>query len=46
MVSLQLDRIPLTHDYLRLPQELLDSCAALTDRPQMSNELVSAMQRT
>jgi hypothetical protein len=45
MLCLQLDRVPLNNEYLRLPRELLDCCAAVAARPNMSKELVSAMQR-
>ncbi|CAF4138483.1 unnamed protein product [Rotaria magnacalcarata] len=41
---LQLDRIPLNHEYLRLPRELLDCCATVVSRSNMSKDLVSAMQ--
>jgi hypothetical protein len=45
MNCLQLGRIPLNNEYLRLPRELLDCCAAVTTRLNMSKELVTAMQR-
>jgi hypothetical protein len=45
MLCLQLNRVPLNNEYLRLPRELLDCCAAVAARPNMSKELVSAMQR-
>src|SRR2546430_392621 len=45
MLCLQLNRVPLTNDYLRLPRELLDCCAAVAARPNMSKDLVAAMQR-
>ncbi|CAF1355817.1 unnamed protein product [Rotaria sordida] len=45
MLCLQLNRAPLNNEYLRLPRELLDCCAAVTARPNMSKELVSAMQQ-
>jgi len=45
MLCLQLDRLPLNNEYLRLPRELLDCCAAVAVRPNMSKDLVSAMQR-
>lgn len=45
MMSLQLDRIPLSNEYLRLPRELLDCCAAAATRPHMTKDLIAAMQR-
>jgi len=45
MLCLQLNRIPLNNEYLRLPRELLDCCATVAVRPNMSKDLVSAMQR-
>ncbi|UJR31730.1 hypothetical protein I4U23_019210 [Adineta vaga] len=45
MDCLQLDRIPLNNDYLRLPRELLDCCVAVTSQPNMANELISVMQQ-
>lgn len=45
MSCLQLNRVPLNNEYLRLPRELLDCCAAVAARPTMSKELVTAMQR-
>ncbi|CAF1156375.1 unnamed protein product [Rotaria sp. Silwood1] len=45
MNCLQLDRIPLNNEYLRLPHELLDCCAAIVSRPNMSKDLLSAMQQ-
>ncbi|CAF3260744.1 unnamed protein product [Rotaria sp. Silwood2] len=45
MNCLQLDRIPLNNEYLRLPRELLDCCATIVTRPNMSKDLVSTMQR-
>ncbi|CAF0888609.1 unnamed protein product [Adineta steineri] len=45
MLCLQLDRVPLNNEYLRLPRELLDCCAAVAARPNMSKDLVSAMQQ-
>ena len=45
MVCLQMDRIPLNNEYLRVPRELLDCCAAMATRPNMAKYLVSAMQR-
>ncbi|CAF4410187.1 unnamed protein product, partial [Adineta steineri] len=45
MLCLQLDRVPLNNEYLRLPRELLDCCAAVAARPNMAKDLVSAMQR-
>ncbi|CAF1159923.1 unnamed protein product [Rotaria sp. Silwood1] len=45
MLCLQLNRVPLNNEYLRLPRELLDCCAAVTARPNMTKELVSAMQQ-
>ncbi|CAF0965313.1 unnamed protein product [Adineta ricciae] len=45
MLCLQLDRIPLNNEYLRLPRELLECCAAVAARPNMSKDLVSAMQQ-
>jgi hypothetical protein len=45
MLCLQLNRVPLNNEYLRLPRELLDCCAAVSARPNMSKDLVSAMQR-
>lgn len=45
MLCLQLNRIPLNNEYLRLPRELLDCCAAVAARPNMSKDLVSSMQR-
>ena len=42
---LQLDRIPLTNDYLHLPRELLDCCAQINQRSHMSKNLLSTMQR-
>ena len=45
MLCLQLNRVPLNNDYLRLPRELLDCCAAVSARLNMSKDLVSAMQR-
>ncbi|CAF0735791.1 unnamed protein product [Adineta steineri] len=44
MSCLQLDRIPLNNDYLRLPHELLDCCAAVAARSNMLKDLISAMQ--
>ena len=46
MLCLQLNRVPLTNEYLRLPRELLDCCAAVAARPNMHKDLVAAMQRT
>lgn len=45
MKCLKLDCIQLNNEYLRLPSELLDCCAAITTHPNMSKDLVSAMQR-
>ena len=45
MLCLQLNRVPLNNEYLRLPRELLDCCAAVAVRPNMSKDLVAAMQR-
>ncbi len=45
MNCLQLNRIPLNNEYLHLPRELLDCCAAVANRSNMSKDLVSAMQR-
>ncbi len=45
MLCMQLNRVPLNNEYLRLPRELLDGCAAVAARPNMSKELVAAMQR-
>ncbi|CAF4180831.1 unnamed protein product [Rotaria sp. Silwood2] len=45
MNCLQLDRIPLNNEYLRLPRELLDCCATIVTRPNMSKDLVSTMQQ-
>jgi len=45
MLCLQLNRVPLNNEYLRLPRELLDCCATVAVRPNMSKDLVSAMQR-
>ncbi|CAF3354792.1 unnamed protein product [Rotaria socialis] len=45
MLCLQLNRVPLNNEYLRLPRELLDCCAAVAARPNMTKELVSAMQQ-
>ncbi len=45
MNCLQLDRIPLNNEYLHLPRELLDCCATVINRGNMSKDLVSAMQR-
>jgi hypothetical protein len=45
MTCLQLNRIPLNNEYLRLPRELLDCCAALANRSNISKDLVSSMQR-
>lgn len=38
--------MPLNNEYLRLPRDLLDCCAAAAARPTMSKDLVSAMQRS
>ena len=46
MRCLQLDRVPLNAEYLRLPRELLDCCAAVAARPNLIKDLASAMQRT
>lgn len=45
MNCLQLNRIPLNTEYLRIPRELLDCCAAVNARGNMSKDLTSAMQR-
>ncbi|CAF4256660.1 unnamed protein product [Rotaria socialis] len=45
MNCLQLDRIPLNYEYLRLPRELLDCCATVASRSSMPKDLVSAMQQ-
>ncbi|CAF4212639.1 unnamed protein product, partial [Rotaria sp. Silwood2] len=45
ILCLQLNRVPLNNEYLRLPRELLDCCAAVTAHPNMNKELVSAMQQ-
>ncbi|UJR14946.1 hypothetical protein I4U23_001927 [Adineta vaga] len=45
MLCLQLDRIPMNNEYLRLPRELLECCAAVAARPNMSKDLVTAMQQ-
>jgi len=45
MNCLQLTRIPLNNEYLHLPRELLDCCAAVNSRSNMSKDLISAMQR-
>jgi hypothetical protein len=45
MLCLQLNRVPLNNEYLRLPRDLLDCCAAVAVRPNMSKDLVGAMQR-
>jgi hypothetical protein len=45
ITCLQLDRIPLNNEYLRLPRDLLDCCATVATRSNMSKDLVSAMQR-
>lgn len=45
MSCLQLNRVPLNNEYLRLPRELLDCCAAVAVRPNMYKDLVAAMQR-
>ncbi|CAF1254501.1 unnamed protein product [Rotaria sordida] len=45
MDCLQLDRIPFNNEYLRLPRELLDCFAAVVTRPNMSKDLITAMQQ-
>jgi chromosome segregation ATPase len=45
MRCLQIERFPLNKEYLRLPRELLDCCAAASARPTMSKDLVHVMQR-
>jgi hypothetical protein len=42
---LQIERMPLNSERLRLPRELLDCCAAAVACPNMSKQLISAMQR-
>jgi len=44
MFCLQLGRVPLNNEYLRLPRELLDCYAAVAVRPNISKDLISAMQ--
>lgn len=46
LLCLQLNRVPLNNEYLRLPRELIDAFASVAAHPNMSKELVSAMQRT
>lgn len=45
MQCLQLNRIPLNHEYLRLPRSILDCCATVSHRPNMSKDLLSTMKR-
>ncbi|CAF0803217.1 unnamed protein product [Didymodactylos carnosus] len=45
LLCLQLDRVPLDDEYLRLPRDLFDCCAVVAVRPNMPKDLASLMQQ-
>ncbi|CAF1202317.1 unnamed protein product, partial [Didymodactylos carnosus] len=45
LLCLQMDRVPLDQEYLRLPRDLLDCCAAVGSRPSMPKDLALLMQQ-